>query len=116
MQDDDPLKAYLRELANVPPLTKQEEAKLCRQLGDQDEQAELAARRLVESKLSFVVTIVERHSSSGIPILDLIQEGNNGLMIALTAFAERPIGDFSVHAAACIEDAISKAIAGSETK
>ena len=68
LQNDDPLKVYLRELANIQPLTKNEESKLCRQLGDQDEQAELAARRLIESKLSPVVSIAERHSSSGIPI------------------------------------------------
>ena len=116
LQDDDPLKVYLRELANIQPLTKDEESKLCRQLGNQDEQPELAARRLIESKLSLVVTIAERHSSSGVPMLDLIQEGNSGLMTALKTFAQEPIDDFSVHAATCIEDAISKAIVESRTK
>jgi len=116
LQDDDPLEIYVRELATIQPLTKDEESKLCQQLRNQDEQAELAARRLIESKLSLVVSVAERHSSSGIPMLDLIQEGNNGLMTALKAFSESPTDDFSGHAAACIEDAISKAIAESRTK
>jgi RNA polymerase primary sigma factor len=117
LQDDDPVKVYLREVANVPPLTKDEESKLWQQAKNQDEeQAELAKRRLIESKLSLVATIAERRSSPSIPMLDLIQEGNRGLMVALETFAEDSSDDFSAHAAACIEDAISKAIAESQPK
>jgi RNA polymerase primary sigma factor len=56
-----------------------------------------------------VVNIAEKRSASGVPLLDLIQEGNIGLMNAVRSFAERPIGDFTAYAAACIEEAITKA-------
>jgi RNA polymerase primary sigma factor len=68
------------------------------------------ARRLVESQLMLVVSIARKHSASGVPMLDLIQEGNIGLMNAVRSFAERPIGDFTAHAAACIEDTITKVL------
>jgi RNA polymerase primary sigma factor len=57
-----------------------------------------------------VVSIAQKHSASGVPMLDLIQEGNIGLMNAVMSFAERPIGDFTAHAAACIEDTITKVL------
>jgi len=90
-----------------------EETKLFRELGnsgDWDEQRENVARRLIESQLMLVVKIAQKHSASGVPMLDLIQEGNIGLMNAVRSFAERPIGDFTAHAAACIEDTITKAV------
>jgi RNA polymerase primary sigma factor len=59
-------------------VTKDEEAKLFQQLWNQGEQSELAARLMIESKLPLVMTIAERHPSTGIPMLDLIQEGNLG--------------------------------------
>ena len=119
---DAPVAMYIREASNVEPLTKEEEAKLFRELGslghwgDLDEQRENVARRLIESQLMLVVSIAQRHSASAVPMLELIQEGNIGLMDAVKSFAERPIGDFTAHAAACIEDAISKAIAESQSK
>ena len=109
---NDPLAIYVREVATVPPLTKEEETALFRQLGDSgdwDEQQENAARRLVESQLALVVNIAERRLSAGIPLLELIQEGNIGLMNAVRSFAETPVGDFTAHATACIGDAIAKA-------
>jgi RNA polymerase sigma factor (sigma-70 family) len=71
-------------------------------------QKENAARRLIESQLMLVVSISRKHSASGVPMLDLIQEGNSGLINAVKRFADRPIGNFTAHAAACIEDAIRK--------
>jgi RNA polymerase sigma factor (sigma-70 family) len=65
---------------------------------------------LIESQLMLVVNIARKHSASGVPMLDLIQEGNIGLMKAVRSFAERPVGDFTAHAAACIEDTITKAL------
>ena len=109
---NDPVAVYVREVGKVEPLTKTEETKLFRELGhsgDWDEQRENVARRLIESQLMLVVSIAEKHSASGAPLLDLIQEGNIGLMNAVRSFAERPIGDFTAHAADCIEDAITKA-------
>ena len=116
---DDPVAIYIREATNVQPLTKEEEAKLFRELGnlrnwgDLDEQRENVARRLIESQLMLVVSIAQRHSASALPMLELIQEGNIGLMYAVKSFAERPIGEFTAHATACIEDAIAKALDGS---
>jgi RNA polymerase primary sigma factor len=114
LQNDDAVKMYKRELALIQPLTKDEEAKLLQQLRNRDEQSELAARRLIENKLPLVMSIAERHSPAGIPVLDLIQEGNLGLFTALKTFAESGSDDFSAHSAVCIEDAISKAIAESK--
>ncbi len=114
---DDPVAMYVREISNVEPLTKEEETKLFRELGhwgDWDEQRENVARRLIESQLVLVVSIAQKHSAAGVPMLDLIQEGNIGLMNAVRSFAERPIGDFTAHAAACIEDAIAKALGKSK--
>ncbi|MGB9104514.1 MAG: sigma factor, partial [Terriglobales bacterium] len=116
---DDPVAMYLREAASIEPLSKAEETELFQRLGHSgnwDEDAETAARRLIESHLQLVVAIAERHSSAGIPMLDLIQEGNLGLLNAVRSFAEKPSGEFSAHAAACIDDAILKFIAESKTK
>jgi len=90
-----------------------EETELFRELGhsgDWDEQKENVARRLMESQLMLVVKIAQKHSGSCVPMLDLIQEGNIGLMNAVRSFAEKPIGDFTAHASACIEDTITKAL------
>jgi DNA-directed RNA polymerase sigma subunit (sigma70/sigma32) len=109
----DPVAMYIREATNVEPLTKEEETKLFRELGGSsnwDEQRENVARRLIESKLMLVVSIAQKHPAAGPPMLDLIQEGNIGLLNAVKTFAGKPIGDFTAHAAACIEDAIAKAL------
>src|SRR5207302_8211865 len=101
--DSDPVAMYIREASNVQPLTKDEEARLLRELGhsgDWDERRENVARRLIESQLMLVVRIAQKHSEAGVPKLELIEEGNIGLMNALRSFAERPIGDFTAHAAA----------------
>ena len=110
---DDPVAVYVLEASKVEPLTKMEEAKLFRELGhsgDWDGQRENVARRLIESQLMLVVRIAQKHSASGVPMLDLIQEGNIGLMNAVRSFAERPIGNFTAYAAACIEDSITKVL------
>ena len=109
---DDPVAMYIREVGSVKPLAKDEEPKLFRELagpGDWDEAQENVARRLIEGHLAQVLSIAQKHSASGAPMLDLIQEGNLGLMNAIRSFAERPIGDFTDYAATCIDDAIKKA-------
>jgi len=114
---DDPVTVYVREVSNIEPLTKDEEAELFRQLGSRgswDEAQENIARRLIESRLALVVSIAERHSASAVVMLDLIQEGNIGLMNAVKSFAKSPIGDFTDHAAACIAQAITKALGESK--
>jgi RNA polymerase primary sigma factor len=77
----------------------------------QTEAAGLARRRLIEAKLSLVVSIVARHSSTGIHMLDLIQRGNEGLMLALETFPGGSSDAFAAYAETCIEQAVSKAIA-----
>lgn len=111
---NDPVAIYLREAASAEPLTAAEEAEIFRRLGtsyDWDGDPENAARRVIESHLRLVVSIAERHAaSSDVSLLDLIQEGNIGLLNAVKTFAQKPSGVFSVHASGCVEDAISKAV------
>src|ERR1022692_4877414 len=111
---NDPVALYLREAASVQPLTTAEEAEIFRRLGATDEwqgDTEDAARRVIESYLRLVVSIAERHAaSSGVSVLDLIQEGNIGLLNAVKTIAKNPCGVFSAYASVCIEDAISKAV------
>ena len=116
MQTDDPVKMYLSEVATVQPLTKDEEGKLWERIRKRDEESESAAKRLIEGSLHLVIPIAERHSGSGLSMLDLLQEGNSGLMVAVETFAESHSDDFSAYAATCIENAISKAIADSESR
>src|ERR1700721_1009793 len=100
---------YTREVGTVTPLAKNEETELFRKLaapGDWDEARENVARRLIESHLTQVVSIAQKHSASGVPMLDLIQEGNIGLIDAVRSFAETPIGDFTDHAIPFFDHAI----------
>jgi DNA-directed RNA polymerase sigma subunit (sigma70/sigma32) len=108
---NDPVSMYMRELGTLKPLANDEETKLFRELagpGDWDEARENVARRLIEAHLAQVVNIAQKHAASGVPMLDLIEEGNKGLMNAVRGFAERPIGDFTDYAATSIDDAIKK--------
>jgi RNA polymerase primary sigma factor len=108
---DDPVARYILEASKVEPLTKVEEARLFREMGqwgNWDERGENAARRLVESQLMLVVSLAQKHSAAGVSMLEMVQEGNIGLMNAVRSFAERPAGDFSARAAACIDDAIRR--------
>ena len=116
LDNDDPVTVYLRELAAVPPLSKEEEAHLFHECAQTGEQAEIAKRRLLESRLPLVLPIAERYSSSGLSMLDLIQEGNLGLMRALENFPESGLDDFSAYASSCIEDAISGAVVRSQSR
>ncbi|MGA7696517.1 MAG: sigma factor [Candidatus Sulfotelmatobacter sp.] len=116
---NDPVAVYISEACSAEPLTKAEETKLFQELGqrgDFDEQRENATRRLTESQLMLVVSIAQKHSAPDIPMLELIQEGNVGLIKAVWSFAEKPSGDFTVHAAACIEDAINRYLAESKQR
>jgi DNA-directed RNA polymerase sigma subunit (sigma70/sigma32) len=116
---DDPAAAYILEASKVERLTKMEETKLFRELGhrgDFDEHKDNALRRLVESHLMLSVSIARKHLAAGVPVLELMQEANVGLVKAVMSFAERPIGDFTVRAAACIEDAIKRYLAESKPR
>src|SRR5512132_2995654 len=82
-ESDDSLRAYLRTLAKLPRLTPEEEQQLARRIkrGDQ-----AALRRLVEGNLRFVVSYAKRYRGLGVAFLDLIHEGNLGLMEAARRF------------------------------
>src|SRR5690349_20951297 len=107
---DDPVTIYRRELAKIQPMTSDEQAKLFQRLGGSDkwnDQQEDVARRIIESQLAQVVSIAEKYSSHGVPMLDLIQEGNIGLFRAVEKFAKQPSGDFPTYASGVIKDAIT---------
>jgi DNA-directed RNA polymerase sigma subunit (sigma70/sigma32) len=108
--NDDSLEMYLREVRTIPPLAKEEETKLLGHVRARDDQSEVAARTLVEANLSRVVSIVEQHPSSKLSKLELIEEGNVGLMTAIDTFHSSANQNFVTHAETCIQQAISKAI------
>lgn len=105
---DDPVRMYLHEIGSVDLLTAEEEVELARRVqeGDQD-----AKRRLSEANLRLVVAIAKGHTGRGLPLQDLIQEGNLGLMHAVEKFDYRKGNRFSTYATWWIRQAISRAIA-----
>jgi RNA polymerase primary sigma factor len=109
LENNDPVRIYLRELSKVPPLKDGEAADLLQQIRNQDDPAEPATKRLIETNLYLVVPIAERQSSQGLSTLELIQEGNLGLMHAIKSFSGND-KTFVSYAVSCIEDAITKAI------
>src|SRR5215467_1977180 len=113
---DDTVAMYMRELSTIEPLTKNEETSLFHELRGTigTEHRETIERRLIESQLPLVASIAQKHKASGIPMLDLIQEGNLGLMNSVRSYVERPTGDFPTFAATCIEDAITKSFGKSK--
>lgn len=105
---DDPVKTYLKEIGRVPLLSAEEEAALARaaQAGDED-----ARRRLSEANLRLVVSVAKRYAGRGLPFLDLIQEGNLGLIKAVEKFDSTKGFKFSTYATWWIRQAITRAIA-----
>jgi DNA-directed RNA polymerase sigma subunit (sigma70/sigma32) len=113
--EQEALKLYLEELGSVQPLTKQEEARLFQEMQQEGERGAFAERRVLESHLHQVPPIAERYASSGLSMLDLVQEGNLGLMRAIKEFSKSHADDFLGYAESCIEDAIRSAIANRPT-
>jgi RNA polymerase primary sigma factor len=107
---EDPLAFYLRQLDSISPLIREEESALVQHVRSNDELSESAAQRLIEANLKLVVSIAERHLSSGTAMLDLVQEGNGGLLLALEDFSKDSGANFSTYASSYIERAILKAI------
>ena len=116
LDDDDVVEAYRREVANVLPLTKEEASHLFQEARLSGDLGEPAKRRLIESHLHLVLPVAERYASSGLSMLDLIQEGNIGLMRALERYSGADLDDFAAFAASCIESFISEATAGSKSR
>jgi RNA polymerase primary sigma factor len=113
---DDPFKYYLAEIQSVPPMNREEEMECIQHVRAGDERAEDARTRLVEANLQLVVTIAERCQSDRLSILDLVQEGNRGLLRATETLGESSAEDFSPHAQPFIERAILEAIATPSTR
>ncbi len=106
----DALQAYLRAIARIPRLTVEEERALGRRIkahGDQD-----ALRRLVEGNLRFVVSYAKRYRGLGVPFLDLIHEGNLGLMEAARRFDPERNVKFITYAVWWVRQAITHALSG----
>ena len=105
---DDPVKVYLKEIGRVPLLTPEEEIELAIRIIDGDEAAK---KRLSEANLRLVVSIAKRYVGRGMQFLDLIQEGNLGLIKAVEKFDYTKGFKFSTYATWWIRQAITRAIA-----
>ena len=110
---DDPVRIYLRDIGRIPLLTAEEEQEVARLLdeGTPEERAE-ARQRLSEANLRLVVSIARHYTGRGMSLLDLVQEGNLGLIKAVEKFDYRKGFKFSTYATWWIRQAITRAIAG----
>ncbi len=105
---EDPVRMYLKEIGKVPLLTAEEEIDLAQRMEKGDEEAK---KRLAEANLRLVVSIAKRYVGRGMLFLDLIQEGNLGLIKAVEKFDYRKGYKFSTYATWWIRQAITRAIA-----
>ena len=105
---DDPVRMYLKEIGKVPLLSPDEEIELAKKIELGDEEAK---KKLAESNLRLVVSIAKRYAGRGMQLLDLIQEGNLGLIKAVEKFDYRKGYKFSTYATWWIRQAITRAIA-----
>lgn len=105
---DDAVKQYLKEIGSYPLLTAEQELTLAERVARGDN---LARKKLIEANLRLVVSIAKRYSNQGLPLLDMIQEGNIGLMRAAQKFDYKRGFRFSTYATWWIRQAISRAIA-----
>jgi RNA polymerase primary sigma factor len=105
---DDPVRAYLNEIGRVDLLTAREEVELAQQI---EAGSQAARQHLIEANLRLVVSIARKYLVRGMPLLDLIQEGNLGLMRAVEKFDHRRGFKFSTYATWWIRQAITRSIA-----
>ena len=107
-QLDDPLKLYIRSIGDGRLLTREEERELARR---KDAGDEAAKKRLIEANLRLVMSITRNYTRAGVPLLDLIQEGNLGLIRAVEKFDYRMGFKLSTYATWWIKQAVSRALA-----
>ncbi len=105
---DEPIKMYLREIGQIPLLSYDEEIEYAQKVLNGDEEAK---QKLIEANLRLVVSIAKKHTNRGLKMLDLIQEGNMGLMKAVEKFEYEKGFKFSTYATWWIRQAITRAIA-----
>ena len=108
MSVNDPVRMYLKEIGKIPLLSAEEELEIAQKLEAGDE---IAHNKMVEANLRLVVSIAKRYVGRGLPFLDLIQEGNLGLIKAVGKFDHTKGYKFSTYATWWIRQAISRAIA-----
>ena len=105
---DDPVRMYLKEIGQIPLLSAEEEIELAQKIAEGDADAK---NKLTEANLRLVVSIAKKYSGRGLHILDLIQEGNTGLIRAVDKFDYTKGNKFSTYATWWIRQAITRAIA-----
>src|SRR5579859_6656427 len=105
---EDPLRLYVRSIGGGPLLTREEERELARR---KDAGDELAKKQLIEANLRLVMSITRSYTRAGVPLLDLIQEGNLGLIRAVEKFDYRLGYKLSTYATWWIKQAVSRALA-----
>src|SRR6266496_720120 len=105
---EDPLKLYVRQIGSGALLTREEERELARR---KDEGDEAAKRQLIESNLRLVMSITRNYTKAGVPLLDLIQEGNLGLIRAVEKFDYKMGYKLSTYATWWIRQAVTRALA-----
>ncbi|WP_297406872.1 RNA polymerase sigma factor RpoD [uncultured Cetobacterium sp.] len=108
MEVDEPIKMYLREIGQIPLLTHEQELGFAKAALEGDEYSQ---QQLIEANLRLVVSIAKKHTNRGLKLLDLIQEGNIGLMKAVEKFEYSKGYKFSTYATWWIRQAITRAIA-----
>ena len=108
MNLDDPVRMYLKEIGKIPLLTQEEETELAKRMANGDQEAH---NKMIEANLRLVVSIAKRFVGRGMPLLDLIQEGNLGLIKAVGKFDYTKGYKFSTYATWWIRQSITRAIA-----
>lgn len=103
----EPLKIYLKEIGRIPLLSAEEETELGRRIADGEEEAK---QKMEEANLRLVVAVAKHYANRGLPFMDLIQEGNIGLMRAVEKFDYSKGNRFSTYAVWWIKEAITRAI------
>lgn len=108
MDDNDLVRTYLKQMGSIPMLNREDELKYAKLAQEGDE---FAKNKLVESNLRLVVSVAKKYTNSGLELLDLIQEGNIGLMKAVEKFEYKRGHKFSTYATWWIRQGITRAIA-----
>ncbi len=107
----DPIQAYLRSIGAIPLLTAEEEIMLAKQMAENGKLGLAARKRMIEANLRLVVSVAKKYLGRGLSFLDLIQEGNLGLIRAVEKFDYRRGYKFSTYAMWWIRQAITRALA-----
>lgn len=110
IESNDTLRLYLKEIGEIPLLTPEDEIRLAKQIEKGDMEAK---RRMIEANLRLVVSIAKKYMGQGMSFLDLVQEGNFGLMRAVEKFDYRMGNKFSTYASFWIKQAIARSLADS---